>query len=79
MKMSEKCPHCEFLSKVFSLDYNGPENNREYWIFTEMFVYLHGGKDYCDYTTEAREPPSKLTTAIANMGKKEKGFKKGAV
>jgi len=22
--------------------------NREYWLFTETFVYLHNGKNYCD-------------------------------
>ena len=40
---STKCKHCEFLGKVF------PESmtSREYWIMTEVFVYLHG-KDSCD-------------------------------
>ncbi len=22
-------------------------SNREYWIWTEVFVYLHGGVDHC--------------------------------
>jgi len=38
------CPHCELLKRVFPEDMN----NREYWIMTEIFVYLHNGKDYCD-------------------------------
>ena len=42
-----KCPHCKFLSELFSND--EIESNREYWIMTEVFVYLHDGKDYCNY------------------------------
>jgi hypothetical protein len=38
-----KCKHCEFLNTVF----REIQNNREYWIYTEMFVYLHGGADHC--------------------------------
>ena len=40
------CPHCEFLKNIF------PENftDREYWIYTEVFIYLHKGKDYCDFS-----------------------------
>lgn len=41
----EKCPHCEFISNTFHEEI---KNNYEYWIMTEVFVYLHGGKDYCD-------------------------------
>jgi hypothetical protein len=42
----DSCPHCEFISKVFN---SADMTNREYWIMTEVFVYLHNGKDYCDY------------------------------
>lgn len=38
------CKHCEFLEKVFNVKDITP---REYWIFTEIFTYLHDGKDYC--------------------------------
>jgi len=38
------CPECEWLALLFS-----PENNRDYWIYTEIFMKLHNGKDYCDY------------------------------
>ena len=39
------CAHCEFIDKVFpDVDALTP---REYWIMTEIFVYLHGRKDYC--------------------------------
>ena len=39
------CKHCEFLEKVFNVKDMTP---REYWIFTEIFTYLHDGKDYCN-------------------------------
>jgi hypothetical protein len=42
------CPHCEFIDKIFRPISQLPDaTNREYWIMTEVFVYLHGGKDYC--------------------------------
>ena len=50
--MSEKCPHCEFLSKTFpgcpGSGEKYPMSNREYWLFTEVFCYLHNGKDECE-------------------------------
>jgi hypothetical protein len=46
----EECPHCKFLDSIFRPISEMPDKtNREYWIFTEMFVYLHDGKDYCNY------------------------------
>ena len=39
-----KCKHCEFLDTTF----HEINNNYEYWLMTEMFVYLHDGKDYCN-------------------------------
>ena len=44
----EECPHCKFLAELFKEDQI--ESNREYWIMTEVFVYLHDGKDYCNHT-----------------------------
>lgn len=38
------CPHCEFINRIFRGDMNG----YEYWLMTEVFVYLHGG-DECKY------------------------------
>lgn len=38
----KKCPHCAFLETL-----GKPQSNREYWMWTEMFVYLHGGADHC--------------------------------
>jgi len=37
------CKHELFLESL-----GQPQTNREYWIFTEIFVYLHNGKDYCN-------------------------------
>jgi glutaredoxin len=44
--MSENmCKHCAFIKNTF----DKIENNYEYWLMTEVFVYLHDGKDYCTY------------------------------
>jgi len=43
------CPHCDFIAKTFT---DHPDStNREYWIMTEVFVYLHG-KDFCTYVKD---------------------------
>ena len=48
-----ECKHCKFLDKIFKPIFEMPDcSNREYWIFTEMFVYLHNGKDYCEISNE---------------------------
>ena len=41
-----KCKHCEFISRSFPSA--SEMTNREYWLFTEVFCYLHGNKDECD-------------------------------
>jgi len=42
-----KCKHCEFLEKTFGEVFNQKDStNREYWLMTEVFVYLHGS-DVC--------------------------------
>jgi len=43
-----KCPHCRFIDETFFGDHP-IDSNRNYWQMTEVFVYLHGGKDYCDW------------------------------
>jgi hypothetical protein len=50
---NENCPHCTFLHTFFSTI--SDMTNREYWIFTEMFVYLHDGKDYCNRNNSISE------------------------
>jgi len=39
-----ECPHCKFIETLGDV-----QSNREYWIITEIFVYLHDGKDYCNW------------------------------
>lgn len=44
--LNKECPHCKFLSETF-LNHSD-SNNREYWLMTEVFVYLHNG-DVCKW------------------------------
>ena len=37
-----KCKHCKFLENIFGSEI---KSNREYWIYTEMFVRLHNGEE----------------------------------
>ena len=47
------CPYCTFLYELFHPIFEQEDStNREYYIFTEIFVFLHGGKDYCNYFCE---------------------------
>lgn len=39
-----KCKHQDFFDKTFT----NLGDDREYWIFTEVFSYLHSGSDYCN-------------------------------
>jgi len=41
----KKCKHCKFLDEIFGKLTN--RTNREYWLYTEVFVYLHGS-DECN-------------------------------
>jgi len=45
-EINSECPHCKFLDETFLS--SGEKNNREYWLMTEVFVYLHGS-DICNY------------------------------
>lgn len=40
----DECKYCEFLENIFG----EIKSNREYWLYTEMFVYLHNGCE-CNY------------------------------
>lgn len=46
MRLVKGCPHCEFLSSRFCVA--ADSDNREYWLMTEVFVYLHGS-DVCKW------------------------------
>jgi len=44
IEKKDECPHCKFLETLGDV-----QSNREYWLITEMFVYLHDGKAYCNW------------------------------
>lgn len=46
--MSEKCKKCDLLMELFE---TAEQTNRNYWIVTELFVFMHNGKDYCNEET----------------------------
>lgn len=50
-----KCKHCEFMDSVFNRPF---ESNYDYWVFTEVFVYLHGGADHCYEMKREKEKQS---------------------
>ena len=37
------CKHNDFFESLGDI-----QSNREYWLITEFFVYLHEGKDFCN-------------------------------
>lgn len=42
------CVRCSFLMEVVAALRSADRfSDRLYWIITEIFVWLHGGKDYC--------------------------------
>jgi len=42
------CPHCMFLYETFLKDSDPYTGERDYYLMTEVFVYLHGGNK-CKY------------------------------
>ena len=45
---NQECPHCKFLYETFLKDSDTYTCERDYYLMTDTFVYLHGG-DECDY------------------------------
>jgi len=43
-----ECPHCKFLVETFLKDSDPYSGERDYYLMTEVFVYLHHG-DVCNY------------------------------
>ena len=41
-----KCKKCKALNKIFNK--KTMKTNYDYWLMTEVFVFLHEGKDYCN-------------------------------
>jgi len=68
-----KCEHCEFLDRTFGKIFKRKDfTNREYWLFTEIFSYLHGG-DKCKKQIEmtnltAKEIAKKYASSIGGKG-----------
>ena len=48
-----ECPHCKFIAETFKQDEFS--NEKEYQIMTEVFVYLHDRKDYCDFNLKGEK------------------------
>ena len=46
-KKSADCPNCEFLDKLFSDIQH--RSYREKYLYHEVFVYLHGGDELCNW------------------------------
>ena len=40
------CKKCKLLKRIFND--KTIKSNRDYWLMTEVFVFLHGGKSYCN-------------------------------
>lgn len=53
IRKKQKCKHCEFLESIFGTIPGEKKSTkrifteREYWLYTEVFVYLHGN-DECN-------------------------------
>ena len=48
MGLKNKCKHCKFIEKTFPKA--SEMTDREYWMFTEVFCYLHDGNDFCNFS-----------------------------
>lgn len=61
-----ECPHCQFLHDTFNL--NNDSTEREYYLMTEVFVYLHGG-DVCNWsdTTKRKQTSDYPETGTFKM------------
>ena len=45
-----KCEACSQLVELYEAhpQHDPAKRDREYWLMTELFVKLHGGKDHCE-------------------------------
>jgi hypothetical protein len=49
-KFKKCCPYCQFIKNTFFPILKCKDSTkREYWLMTEVFCFLHDGKDYCNY------------------------------
>jgi len=60
------CKHCKFINDRFLK--TDIKTDREYWLMTEVFVYLHG-TDVCNGNKNTRPGPKrKLVIEIPDPG-----------
>jgi len=38
------CVKCNLLKELYE---STPKSDRDYYVMTELFLHLHGGRDYC--------------------------------
>lgn len=54
IKYLPSCQHCKFIDKVFTPTLKKKDStNREYWLMTETFLYLHGS-DVCNFIPQTK-------------------------
>ena len=58
-KRNSECPKCALLLELYK---SAKQTNRNYWIMTELFVYLHNGKDICGANCAAQEEKDEQET-----------------
>jgi len=46
------CEKCELLMELYE---RTPQTNRDYWVMTELFVFLHDGKDHCSVQSSMKK------------------------
>lgn len=51
---NHECPHCKFLYETFLEDSDPYSGERDYYLMTEVFVYLHG-EDECNYFSKGNK------------------------
>lgn len=50
---NNECPHCKFLYETFLEHSDQYTGDRDYYLMTEVFVYLHGG-DVCNWSDKTK-------------------------
>jgi hypothetical protein len=52
--VKNKCKACKIIDDIF-YKYKPIKSNYDYWLMTELFVYLHDGKDYCNHLRDLKK------------------------
>jgi prepilin-type processing-associated H-X9-DG protein len=61
MPRNYHCKMCKLLSELYE---RTPKYPQDYWVMTELFTMLHGGKDYCNiaFLDNDRTPADQLNS-----------------